>query len=133
MKIYIAGPWVHRHDMPAIAAKLERAGHTITHRWWEFEGDENNLTKKFLFECALKDVHGVLSADVVVVINSAKSEGKATEQGIAIAEEKPIIVIGKQGEHSKNIFHYLALYSFVNTVEDAIKKLEVLEFDYGRP
>lgn len=132
LRIYIAGPWAHRQDMPAIAARLERAGHIITHPWWEFDGDETNLSKEFLFECALKDVHGVLNADAMVVINSAKSEGKATEQGIAIAEEKPIIVVGKRGEHSNNIFHYLALYRFVDTVEDAVKELEGLTFDYTR-
>ena len=56
----------------------------------------------------------------MVVLNSAKSEGKATEQGIAIEMEMPIIAVGERGTVTSNIFHYLANYRFVPTIEEAV-------------
>lgn len=122
MNVYIAAPWRSRFEMKAIAEKVELYGHTITHKWWEIEDiPEEARTASLLKEQALKDVEGVINADVVLLVNSAKSEGKATESGIAIASGKPIIAIGRRGEHSQNVFHYLDNFNWVGTVEEAIE------------
>lgn len=70
---------------------------------------------------ALKDLQGVLKANLLIVLNTAKSEGKATEQGIAIADGKPIIAVGERGVVTSNIFHYLMNYRWVKTIEDAVE------------
>lgn len=107
MKIYIAAPWIHRDTMPAIATELESYGATITHKWWETESDKVRTVEDHQWN-AYQDKVGVQTADAVLVINSASSEGKAVEQGIALGLGIPIFIVGTRGEHSKNIFHYLS-------------------------
>lgn len=120
MKIYLAAPWVDRNAMPECASLLEKDGHTITHKWWAVEAAPyNERTDLQRQGHALQDVNGVAEADVVLLVNSGKSEGKAVEQGIAIALGIPIIGIGIAGEHSKNIFHWLSIYTWVKTFHEA--------------
>jgi nucleoside 2-deoxyribosyltransferase len=125
MRIYLAGPWVDRDKMPAIAKQIEAMGHTITHPWWQYEGEsQENESLEFLENCARQDVRAVRTADMIVVYNSAKSEGKAVEQGLAIAYGIPIICITQGVKPSSNIFHYLTkLYIHVTTVDQALALL----------
>lgn len=127
MKIYLSGPWVERADMEEYAARLVGEGHLITHPWWDVEAglNEAELDAPFLRGCAEADVRGVLNANVVLVINSQKSEGKAVEQGIAIANKKPILVVGKDNTH---IFQHLPFYRMVNTFDDAIETLRTISW-----
>lgn len=120
-KLYIAAPWVDRTKMPEIAAKFESYGHTVTHKWWLYEGSGYAAPHAELAKQALADYFGVVKADVAVLINSSRSEGKAVEQGIAIALEKPIVAVGKLGELSLNVFHHMSCYSWVDTVEEAVQ------------
>jgi nucleoside 2-deoxyribosyltransferase len=124
--IYIAAPWKDKALMPEIAAKFEAAGHKITWKWWATDDiAEGNRNEDALQTQALNDVNGVLDADVLVLINTAKSEGKAVEQGIAIASGIPIIAVGKRGDGtSLNVFHYLSVYDWTEDVEGAIVLLE---------
>ena len=108
MRIYIAAPWTHKADAARVASLLEAAGHTITKRWWEHREVPGYLTADHsnddeLTEQALQDIDGVLTADVFVLLNYEKSEGKAVETGIALAVGIPIIVVGGRS----NLFHYL--------------------------
>jgi len=121
-RVYLAGPWVDRDNAKNIASILTNKGHVITHPWWDYEGKgEEHETEKFMRDCAVKDVNGVSTADVVVVLNTAKSEGKATEQGIAIALRIPVVVITPGEKPSSNIFHHLPSYTHVKTVEEALE------------
>ena len=127
MDVYLAGPWVHRRSAVDAAALIIAAGHTITWPWWEHEGKGWAASPKDLAFQARKDVTAIREADVVILLNSAKSEGKAVEQGLAIAWEKPIIAVGQLGDKiTLNVFHYLALYHWVPTIEDAIAHLKEL-------
>lgn len=123
MKLYIAAPWANRADMPEIASAFESIGCQITTKWWEVNEGESP-SDEFLQQCAYSDIAGVIVADAVVVINSSKSEGKAVEQGVAIAHFKPIVIVGKRGEHTSNVFHYLPNYCWVETVQDAVTKFK---------
>lgn len=125
MKLYICAPWMDRDNLPAIAAKFEAAGHEITWKWWATddiaEGEDNHVS---LREQALHDYYGVTDCDTLILLNTKKSEGKAVEQGIALANLIPIIAIGKRGDGtSMNVFHYLEDYTWVETVEEALKCL----------
>lgn len=127
MKIYIAAPWVHKDRIPDISAKFEAIGCEVTHKWWITEDiQESERTAGALYQQAVNDYLGVVRADLLVLINSDKSEGKAVEQGVAIANDKPIIAVGKRGEVSKNVFHYLENYFWVDTVEDAVRALDLI-------
>lgn len=129
MRIYIAAPWKDKEIMPAVADRVEGAGHTITHKWWEAEDTpEDDRTVEILRQQAIKDVTGVKTADLVLVINSAKSEGKSLEQGVAIGDNKPIVIVGKRGEFSKNVFHYLDNYRWVETVGEALEILDTIQW-----
>jgi len=130
MKIYIAAPWKDKELMPGIAERVEGAGHMITHKWWELEsapeGDWSNTS--VLRQQAMNDVRGVKNADLVLVLNTAKSEGKSLEQGVAIADNKPIIIVGVRGEFSMNVFHYLDNYRWVENLGDALEVLDTIEW-----
>lgn len=132
MKLYIAAPWNDRKDVPAIAEKFEQAGHEITHKWWLSEevGEKIQTPEKEAEHRghAFADMNGVIDAQVVILINSSKSEGKATESGIAIANRKPIIAVGKRGQHSSNVFHYLPNFKWVDTVDDALLFLKPIQW-----
>lgn len=130
MRIYIAGPWIERQNMPAIAARIEAAGHTITHKWWEAEDTKEGFeaSHDILAQQAGWDLNGVRDADLVFLVNSQKSEGKSVEQGIALAADKPILAVGKLGEHSKNVFHYLSNYKWVDTIDDAMMVLSTIHW-----
>jgi len=124
MKIYVAAPWKEREKASEYAGKIRDLGHTITHEWWRFENvPEGNRNDEFHRICAIVDSYGVRDADVVVLLNSMKSEGKAVEQGIAIALGKKIIAVGKRGEHSKNVFHYMDNYIWVDDFDRALALL----------
>lgn len=135
IRIYVAAPWIARGDAKALATILAEAGYTITMDWWNYEGPalaverDTEQYAEFLHMCAVKDMRGVRTADVVVLINASKSEGKAVEQGLALAYGLPIIAIGIRGEYSQNVFHYLPNYHWVNGVADVFNKLEEL---FGR-
>jgi nucleoside 2-deoxyribosyltransferase len=123
-RVYVAGPWVDRFNAANIADAVSVMGHTITHNWWAYEGEgEHTESLEFLRKCAEMDVEAVRTADVVVVLNTYKSEGKAAEQGIAIALGKPIIVITPGEKPSSNIFHYLPNYTHVTTVKEALEAI----------
>lgn len=116
--MYIAAPWTHRFEARNAATQVISAGYTITWDWWNHEcGDEDS---KRLAELARKDYGGVCSADKLLLLNYEKSEGKAVEQGIALAEGIPIVGVGK---HPTNIFQNLPTYTWVDTVEEAIDVL----------
>lgn len=121
MKIYIAAPWIDREAMPAIATRFENDGHTITHKWWEAENTpESPEAVKIHSGHAFDDWNGVVSADTLVLLNTSKSEGKAVEQGLAIASDIPIVAVGQRGALSKNVFHYLPCYTWVDDIEGAL-------------
>ena len=128
MKVYLAGPWIKGGDVLEASKQFEAAGIEITSRWLErVKGNTDpayDYTKDPLYtapdakEEATKDMEDVFNADMVVVINSAKSEGKAVETGLALAWGIPIVVVGDR----TNIFHYFdaPITEVVGTVAEAI-------------
>lgn len=129
MKIYLAAPWIDKDKMAEVSKPFEDAGHKITWHWWQVPGaPEDGTRNAYLTQEAENDADGVFRADVLVLLNTARSEGKAVEQGLAIAWSKPIIAVGKRGEHSLNVFHYLPEYKWVPTVQDAIDILNIGDY-----
>jgi nucleoside 2-deoxyribosyltransferase len=109
-KVYLAGPWDDRAKMPSICKLFEGAGFEVTHKWWNFEVkgvDGKTPDPDHGIYCALADYNGVSNADVLVVLNSIYSEGKAVEMGLAMAWNKPICIIGR---NVTNVFLNLSMY-----------------------
>jgi len=123
VRIYLAGPWVRRPEVREVAKRLEAAGHILTSRWlYEHEGNPNDASgltspEAYIRLQAEEDVNDVLDADVFIVLNLEKSEGKAFEMGIAYMTGRPIISVGKRF----NIF--CSLGTQVDTVDEAIAHL----------
>ncbi len=122
MRIYIAAPWVRRPEAIEVGKRFAAAGHTLTCRWFyhESDGDPTDATgvtcsSESIRKQAYEDITDVQRADVLVVLNLQKSEGKAVETGIAIAGGIPVVSVGPRS----NIFQ--ALGYEVETVEEAIR------------
>lgn len=131
MKIYLAAPWVCKNEAAYFAGKLEKAGHTITEKWWyhpEVESypnaDGSPSDRTDLIAQAQKDITGVRYADVVVVLQLERSEGKAWEQGLAWAEKKPIIVYSPEKLYG-NLFQVLAR-KIVTTHQEVLDELSTM-------
>jgi len=122
MKVYIAAPWADKSKMPVIGQRLEANGHSITHTWCDTPA---GLSRR---EQAVLDFHGVKEADIVVVMNTALTEGKSFEQGVAVSFNKPIIAVGTIGEFCDNVFHYLDHYRWVKTLDEAIDVLNTIQW-----
>lgn len=123
MKIYIAGPWLRRLEVRRAAQQLEAAGHTITSRWlYKHEGAPGDFAglwspDDYILEQAIDDVNDVLTADVFVMLNLEKSEGKAFEMGVAYMAGIPIICVGERF----NIF--CTLGTTVETIPEVLNLL----------
>lgn len=129
--IYIAAPWKDKDLMPDIASKFEADGHTISWKWWQTDDiPEGQGRETQLREQAENDFWGVFKCETLILINSAKSEGKAVEQGIALACGIPIYAVGERGTTSMNVFHYMEDYVWTPTVDACLKELaDACEFD----
>lgn len=121
--LYIAAPFQERGNMPTLASRVEGLGYGISWKWWEVEEVGREGDQEFLETCARNDFLGVKNADLILLINSSKSEGKAVEQGVALALGKPILAVGRVGEHSNNVFHRMSNYIWVGDIETAMKVL----------
>jgi nucleoside 2-deoxyribosyltransferase len=121
MKVYIAAPWVRRPEAIAVGEQFVAAGHELTCQWFHHETDGDPLDStgvtcnpaSIVFQ-AKEDIADVRRADVLVVLNLQKSEGKAVETGIALAAGIPVISVGPRS----NIFQ--ALGTEVATVDEAL-------------
>jgi nucleoside 2-deoxyribosyltransferase len=128
MRIYLAAPWVRKHEAEMAAVVIESAGHTLTKRWWEhrevpgYGGTREcaQADREELQQQAYEDWKGVETADAMIVLNLEKSEGKAVEQGFALAYGVRLIVVG---DSLLNLFQYLPGVDRVDTVEQALALL----------
>jgi nucleoside 2-deoxyribosyltransferase len=126
---YTAGPWKDRDKVRVVAEKLRDEGYRVNSRWLDVpeEAPEGMTYEEYQVQQANHDLHDVVAADALIYVNTGyKSEGKATELGIAIAMLKPIIAIGGK---ANNIFLNLNIPNFP-TIEEAItflKEQEALE------
>ena len=112
-RVYVAGPWIKGGDANRLAKYLKSKGYSITSRWlgrikknldpnYDYSKDRGFSEDEGRNQ-ALADIADIQDSQVVVVLNSAKSEGKVVEQGIALAMRKPIVVLGRR----TNVFQYL--------------------------
>ena len=128
MRVYIAAPWICKDAARDAAVLFSDAGFVITKRWWDHREVPGYLEHddhiEELRQQAREDFEGVLTADLFVLLNLSKSEGKAVETGIALTWGIPIILVGGKS----NLFHYTPNIDEARSVEHAIEIAE----SYGR-
>lgn len=123
LTIYLAAPWVRKKDAAVVRQQLRDRGFNVTSRWIDLPDDSAQDDEKYMTSQAVVDLEDVHNSDCVVVMNWEKSEGKAVEQGLAIAWDMPLLIVGDRS----NIFQYLPSVLIVPTLDEAIIALHNLE------
>lgn len=121
-KVYLAGPWACKTAMKAIADVLRSNQIVLTSRWHDsdydsavYEGSPHTMET----ECQ-KDWNDINEADTLVYMNLVKSEGKATELGIALAKGLPIYVVGGK---QNNVFLHLPWINHRDSLTDVVQEI----------
>lgn len=126
LRIYIAAPFDKKAEAGAAQDQFEAAGFEVTSNWIKRESSLNyeDLWKPEndaeLIQEAFSDVQDLTQSEIFVILNLGKSEGKATEMGIAYALGMPILLVGKR---DTNIFYWLPEVFRTDSVETAIAGL----------
>jgi len=124
VKVYLAGSWENRHKIRKMMDRIEKAGHIITTDWtWHDSDNPATLT-----DYANGDYLGVKRADVLVLDGETRSSGKMTEFGMAIAWNKPVILIGD----ISNIFKYIGVYAKAKDIDEVIDMLNEMKNEYDK-
>lgn len=138
LRVYIAAPWVEKEAAKTVARVFEAAGFDVTSRWHDKHhqdsepGTESYLTapkdEALLQKEASDDLEDILKSQGMVVLQYAKSEGKAFEQGFILAASQftgmnnKIIVVTPDGTRG-NVFQYLKdIYTVVPDVDCALQE-----------
>jgi Nucleoside 2-deoxyribosyltransferase len=129
-RVYLAGSWKDIVPMGKLKQELVAAGIDVISDWTERERDEDqNLVSRQ--QAALIDFEQVRSCNTLVIVNAMKSEGKASEMGMALALGKRIILVGPR---DTNVFYDLPQVEQVATISAAIELLGgVQRTDTGTP
>ena len=115
-KVYIAAPWIHRDQARVIKHQFIAAGFRVSSTWIDGHGDTDDELR--LRAEAEQDYDDIVGSDIFVIINSAPSQGKATELGFALEAGIPVILVG---DRTGNIFYHLYSVNQVDTIEEAIE------------
>lgn len=121
MIVYIAAPWACREVAQIVARQVRAADIEVNSRWLYFPGDSRDPA--VLRREAFNDYADVRAAHALLLLNLEKSEGKAVEQGLALAYGMPIVAVGSP----TNVFHHLPAYTWVTSVDTAIAALKRLD------
>lgn len=129
-KVYLAAPFVYKIYAQRVRSAFEAAGIRVTSRWLDFQlpRGESVASAATLRKEAEYDLEDLNDADALVLLNLEKSEGKAFEQGYAVACGLPVIGIGAP---ANCVFHHLSWYTWVETVRDAITVIRDLSVQDG--
>lgn len=121
-KIYVAAPWARKAEAQAAARQFEEAGFITVSRWLR---EHDDTTDHILLQKeAFHDIEDIHRADVLVLLNLERSEGKSFEAGIAWTWGTPVIVVGTR---EGNIFYHLPTMQLARDVEGAISLLKAME------
>ena len=103
MKIYVASAFDQRW-IRAMEPVLVGQGWEVLSTWqWISDAEAAQMTAEQEGEWAIKNLEAVHHADIVLVFAHGQSSGGMwTEMGFALAEGKPIIVVGE----TQNVFRH---------------------------
>lgn len=133
MKVYLAGPYAARELLGEYAIELADIGISVTSRWLLETHDITPGTQKAAVDLsdeevsahAIADLADVEAADVLVLFTAANvgfegGGGRHVETGVAIALNKPVVVVGEP----ENVFHRMGFgVRLVQDWPDAVRAL----------
>lgn len=132
MNGYVASSFARKPDVCRMIRLLIEAGHTITHDWTPEDAshllDDPAALAEYLARGAADDMLGVLTARFLIILHDDRGRGMATEFGLALAANIPIIVVGARtatGE-MRNVFYYLPSVIHVDEPEQVVAVLRAL-------
>ncbi len=90
MKIYVASKFENKYEVKELIKELEALGHTITKDW--------TLSTESSPQEAVEDYNGVINCDIYIGLfeDNLRYQGALVEFGIALANNKPIFILGDQ-------------------------------------
>ncbi len=118
MKFYVAGKFTDAARIRWYMDRIEELGHTITEDWTpnykKTVAPDFAVSNSYMSNCALKDMIGVKTADVLLAIMDDPSyeyKGTWTEIGMAIGAGKNVAIFHPmaygESEQTKNVFFHL--------------------------
>jgi hypothetical protein len=111
MKVYLAARYSQKDEMNIYAEDLRKMGYTVTASWIaepHAPGTKlDEIPKAKLWEYQLQDLRDIDEADGLIFFSQDPTTptvrgGRHVEFGYALAQRKPILVVGPR----ENIFHY---------------------------
>lgn len=120
MTVYVAGPWARKNDVRAVVQRLRGAGFSVTSRWVDRPESEYECDPALMRSEAIRDIEDIDQSDVLLYLNLEKSEGKATELGMALTREMPVFVVGGT---KNNVFLHLPTVTHVESVDAFVSLL----------
>ncbi len=99
MKFYIATGFDNKVGHNAVRDELTAAGHTLTYDWTvpnSPPSEDSGLMASWLGGIGQKEINGVLSADVLVVLHPG-GIGTHAELGMALAKKIPVLMLSIRG------------------------------------
>ncbi len=121
MRIYVAASWAFITHTKSVKKQFQNAGFEVVSTWTE---QEDTADAQTLSENAQRDMDELESADAFVIFNWAKSEGKATEMGWALAAGKIVVLVGST---DGNFFYHLPQVHQTENIAEAIEYLRDME------
>lgn len=117
MRVYLAAPYAARATIKGYADELTRVGYVVTSSWLEetheinagTTGPATELDDAAVAQHAHQDLLDIDKSNLLVSVTAnalgieGGSGGRHVETGYAIAQQKPILVVGEP----ENVFHRL--------------------------
>jgi nucleoside 2-deoxyribosyltransferase len=120
-RVYLAGPWACKAEVADAKQRMLAAGIQVVSGWTERENTPQEIEPARMQKQAALDMAEVFASNTLVLMGLAKSEGKATEMGMALALGKRVILV--KDDCVGNIFYNLTQVERVDTLESAISLL----------
>lgn len=117
MKIYVAGAFTNKRRVRVVMQRLQDAGHEIVGDWTVHKTTRN---QHILAREVMKDWHGVLDADLLVILWPGRWN-TPVEMGIALGAKKLVYVIGKP-----NVLETIYMLHPLVTIVPSVNDLPIL-------
>lgn len=94
---YLACKITEREKIRQVAAALEKEGHTITAKWWDFEQkspEERSLEESV--QVGLAEINGIRNSDMLICFITDPAypyKGTLCEVGVALGAGVPVVVV----------------------------------------
>lgn len=127
MQIYVAGRTDNIEQVRFVQKSCRVAGHGITHDWTEIVEEvggaarDDIVTPEKQRGFAEKDLEGVRTCDLLIMVASPKLTGTLIETGAALAWGKPVWVLGEPERHS--VFFHLPGVTKILSMQELNREL----------